>query len=133
MFREIFEHSCLVSWEAISSAPGGGLASSLPVSSPDCEAEQMLVTVGGLLTDLKHYTETRRKRKVIHTVFRKFKRLLKLWDQNSFHNKISVSFKVFFREIQEHFKIFGDEMEVFLVRKVHNLGKSIVKCLSIKN
>ena len=133
MFREIFEHSCLVSWEAISSSPGGDLASSLPVSSPDCEAEAMLVTVGGLLTDLKHYTETRRKRKVIHTVFRKFKRLLKLWDQNSFHNKISVSFKVFFREIQEHFKIFGDEMEVFLVRKVHNLGKSIVKCLSIKN
>ena len=130
VFGEIFEHSCLVTWADIASNLQGGLVSDLPVINPDCDAEGMLIQIGNYLTDLKHYTETRRKRKVINTTFRKFKRLLRLWDEDVFHRKLSMSLKVFFREIQELFKIFGDEMEIFLVRKIHNLGKSIVKCLS---
>ena len=49
-----------------------------------------------------------------------------------YHKKVTTSLKVFFREIQELFKIFSEEMEIFLVRKIHNLGKSVVKCISNK-
>lgn len=95
----------------------------------------MMIKIGTYLTDLKHFTETRRKKKVINEVFRKFKKILRIWDNN--HNntikkKVTTSLKVFFREIQELFKIFSEEMEIFLVRKIHNLGKSVVKCISNK-
>jgi len=135
VFDELFEHSCLVSWGDINGHQQAGVSSELTIINPDCDASGMMIKIGTYLTDLKHFTETRRKKKVINEVFRKFKKILRIWDNN--HNntikkKVTTSLKVFFREIQELFKIFSEEMEIFLVRKIHNLGKSVVKCISNK-
>ena len=101
----------------------------MPVINPDCDTETMLDKIYDYLTDLKHYTETKRKKKVINTIFRKFKRILAMFVNDRGNRKLNSSLRVFFREIHELFKIFGDEMEIFLVRKIHNLGKSILKCI----
>ena len=107
--------------------------SDIAIINRDCDAEGMLIKIGTYLTDLKHYTETQRKRRVINASFRKFKQLLRTFNDNSMHKKVAESLKVFFREVKALFKIFREEMEIFLVRKIHNLGKSLVKCISNKN
>ena len=133
VFQEVFENSCLLSWDDIVNNLQGGLVSDIAITNSDCDAEGILIKIGTYLSDLKHYNESQRKRRVINTSFRKFKHLLRTLDENLAFEKIAVSFKVFFREVKALFKIFGEEMEIFLVRKINNLGKSLVKCISNKN
>ena len=106
----------------------------LPVINPDCDAEKILDKIYDYIIDLRHYTESKRKKRVINTIYRRFGKLYTAFVQANHdeHTKIAVSLRVFFREIQELFKIFGDEMEIFLIRKINNLGKSILKCLKNK-
>ena len=133
IFQEVFENSCLLSKDDIVNNVQEGIISDSSITKPNCDAEAMLIQIGKYLTDLKHFTESQRKKRVINTSFRKFKHLLRTLDENQDFEKIAISLKIFLREVKALFKIFGEEMEIFLIRKINNLGKSLVKCISNKN
>ena len=63
----------------------------LPVINPDCDAEKILDKIYDYIIDLRHYTESKRKKRVINTIYRRFGKLYTAFVQASHdeHTKIA--------------------------------------------
>eukprot|EP00090_Calanus_glacialis_P016630 TRINITY_DN26015_c0_g1_i1.p1 TRINITY_DN26015_c0_g1~~TRINITY_DN26015_c0_g1_i1.p1 ORF type:complete len:637 (+),score=171.23 TRINITY_DN26015_c0_g1_i1:26-1936(+) len=125
------EHSCLLTRNQVD----GDVEiekDTVKTEKTECEAEtvhKQLTTVGTYLVDLKHYVEDKKKTKVLFRINRKFKQILRGFEnKESFDNKRKISLKLFLKDVNSSLKNLADELEVFLARKISKLSKSIVKC-----
>merc|ERR1719350_1190143 len=125
------QHSCLLTRKQLD----GDVEIEKDTDQPEktvCEADtfqRQITTVGTYLIDLKHYVEDKKKKKVLFRINKKFKQIIKGFDNTqSVDEKQKISLKLFLKDVNSSLKILEDELEIFLARKISKLGKSIVKC-----
>ena len=120
--EELFDQSCLLSrGEIEDNIQGAGSGSNFEILNQNCDpgeetphflrslaifisvvclAGRILHLIGGYITDLKHYTETKKKTELVETLERKFQNSSDNWSTQS-TDSLKTSLRSFFRQFRD--------------------------------